>query len=296
MNERSTLGLVVSLVVSSLAPLACGTDGVLSPGVSSDGHDGASTCTDACGCMDGGGCGMCTVDADCPRSPNPCVESRCEEGACALFMVTEGSRVPGLQIDGDCRVVVCLGGQVTSRPDVDDPEDDQNDCTRDYCDGDGGMHHVYMPDGMKCDHDKGLCKSGVCRLVLGSSCLDPVDCASGFCSMNVCCESACGGTCFACDQPGAAGACLPVPPGSRHAGCPGLSVCVAPKDGCSSLAANGSPCNAAWDCASQACKNGVCGQADGTACAADSDCCSAVCQSNECALGGAACDGEAATN
>lgn len=296
MNARSTLGLVVSLGIAFAALISCGAERAGTSAFEAEAQGGAPDCIDSCGCPGAGGCAACAVSADCPRSSDPCINSRCIDAACEMEMITDGTRIPELQTDGDCRAVVCAAGQVTSRPDVDDPEDDHNDCTRDYCDGTGGMHHVNMPDGMACHHEKGLCKTGVCRRRDGAPCFDSGDCASGFCAQGVCCESTCKGTCFACDQPGQAGACLPVPKGSRHPGCAGLLVCVAPKDGCSSLAANGSPCNAAWDCASESCSGGICGQSDGTACAADSDCCSGTCQSNVCTGGGAVCDGEAATN
>src|SRR4051812_20853570 len=47
----------------------------------------------------------------------------------------------------------------------------------------------------------------------GARCDRAGECKSGNCVDHVCCESACAGTCLACDRPGAEGQCLPVPEG-----------------------------------------------------------------------------------
>jgi len=42
---------------------------------------------------------------------------------------------------------------------------------------------------------------------LGESCGGAAECMSGFCAGGVCCDSACTGTCQACNRPGALGTC-----------------------------------------------------------------------------------------
>ena len=294
MSARSALGLVVCFFVATLCASACrAEEGGVFGGA---GGTGDARCTASCGCEDGPACAVCASDADCTRSSDPCLASRCVDGTCALANVPDGTLVDGLQTTGDCRKVVCSSGAVASRPDMADPDDDSNDCTRDDCDADGGIRHVTVPDGQPCDDAKGTCKNGGCRRLLGASCYDATDCASGYCANGACCESSCKGTCSACDLPGGEGQCQPVPIGAHHPGCPENQVCLAPQDGCTSLAANGAPCNGPWDCASQSCADGRCRQSDGTPCAVDAECCSGKCQSNVCADGGAGCDGKAATN
>ncbi|MFO0587152.1 MAG: hypothetical protein U0441_06430 [Polyangiaceae bacterium] len=294
MSARSALGLVVSLVAVALCVSACRAEdsGVFG----SAARTSDTPCTASCGCEDGPACPACVNDEMCPQSSDPCVISRCGEGVCNMGNRPDGMLVDGLQTTGDCRKVVCLSGAVASQPDLDDPDDDSNDCTRDECATDGGILHVAVPDGTPCDDAKGLCKGGSCKRLLGEPCFDATDCATGFCANGACCESTCKGTCFACDLPGKAGSCMPVPVGARHPGCPENQVCLTPEDGCTNLAGNGYPCNAAWDCASQSCKDGRCRQSDGTPCLVDEECCSGACKLNVCVDGGAACDGQAATN
>ena len=53
----------------------------------------------------------------------------------------------------------------------------------------------------------------------GSECTTPSQCATGFCSDDVCCDRACDGPTESCSQPGARGTCVslqaPAPPLSR---------------------------------------------------------------------------------
>jgi hypothetical protein len=95
-----------------------------------------------------------------------------------------------------------------------------------------------------CDVDAGRCKSTcdgpadcvgglpcvshTCvRLLGGPLCATGAECASGFCSEGVCCNSACTGSCRSCNLAGAIGTCQPVPAGAPdpHGACPGGSVC-----------------------------------------------------------------------
>jgi hypothetical protein len=59
----------------------------------------------------------------------------------------------------------------------------------------------------------------------GGFCDEPSDCGAGlFCVDSVCCNSACNGTCQACDLPGSVGTCTNVPNGQDPDGeCPGVA-------------------------------------------------------------------------
>ena len=48
---------------------------------------------------------------------------------------------------------------------------------------------------------------GVCKKARGHACSGAPECASGFCSDGVCCESSCGGACEKCNRPGRLGFC-----------------------------------------------------------------------------------------
>jgi len=58
--------------------------------------------------------------------------------------------------------------------------------------------------------------------VLGSNCNGAVDCLSGYCVDGICCESACSGTCMACNMPGSLGSCVPAADGTP---CPDGNAC-----------------------------------------------------------------------
>ncbi len=51
----------------------------------------------------------------------------------------------------------------------------------------------------------------------GETCMSSAECAGGNCVDKICCESACTGTCEACNVPGQLGTCAPVPDGTDPA-------------------------------------------------------------------------------
>lgn len=107
--------------------------------------------------------------------------------------------------------------------------------------------------------------------VLGSGCASGTECPTGFCADTVCCNRACDGPCETCALEGAEGACVPVPAGEDPAGeCGAGAVC----DGggvCRRF--DGRPCEAAADCLSGSCVDGVCCNA---ACAGTCQVCDAI--------------------
>lgn len=68
-----------------------------------------------------------------------------------------------------------------------------------------------------CGDDSSLATGDAGVPTPGPACGAPTDCASGHCVDGVCCESACGGACEACDLPGSVGRCEPVPAGQDPA-------------------------------------------------------------------------------
>ncbi|MEZ4441877.1 MAG: MYXO-CTERM sorting domain-containing protein [Polyangiaceae bacterium] len=115
----------------------------------------------------------------------------------------------------------------------------------------------------QCANDGGcapgsFCSGGQCvpQAQPGEPCSGDNGCGSGHCVDGLCCASACGGTCEACDVAGHAGTCWPVPAGTDPAAeCVGDDVC------------NG---------------NGVCVSADGQICAGPGDCLSGHCVDGFC--------------
>ena len=68
------------------------------------------------------------------------------------------------------------------------------------------------------------------------------DCASGFCVNNVCCNSACTGTCMSCSLAGSVGTCSPIAPGA-----PPLVASQCPVAAASTCGNDGT-CNGAGAC------------------------------------------------
>lgn len=108
--------------------------------------------------------------------------------------------------------------------------------------------------------------------VRGTGCSVAADCDSGFCADGVCCNTACGADCSACDVAGSVGTCSPIS-GEPHGGrdC-GAYLCDA--------GACRTSCSSAAECvAGHYCGGGQCQplKALGASCAADNECTSAHC-------------------
>lgn len=118
----------------------------------------------------------------------------------------------------------------------------------------------------------------------GTSCGDNLECASGFCTDGVCCDSACPGLCDRCN---ASGTCVPAGPldggnpcgafrcladaGSCTTSCTGVASCasaaVCLTNQCLFPKPNGSTCTVAGECANGNCVDGTCcNSACGAAC------------------------------
>jgi hypothetical protein len=94
-------------------------------------------------------------------------------------------------------------------------------------------------DGQACDG------TGSCKSKNGQACTSTGTCASGFCVNGICCDSACTGTCVACNLSGRAGTCSAHPAGTDPNGecdqgtgvckstCDGVGACTFPQSGVS---------------------------------------------------------------
>ncbi|MEZ4306625.1 MAG: hypothetical protein R3F14_01050 [Polyangiaceae bacterium] len=98
--------------------------------------------------------------------------------------------------------------------------------------------------------------AGQCRKPNGEACAGGIECLSATCVDDVCCNTACGGTCLACDLAGSMGTCTLVPagqdPDNECAGaldCNGSGACFLD---------NGAPCANGLACQSGECVDGVC--------------------------------------
>jgi hypothetical protein len=106
-------------------------------------------------------------------------------------------------------------------------------------------------------------------LALGGTCANAADCASGFCTDGICCDSTCDGQCNACDSTGHCKALDGAPPAA------GKPACTFPAKLCEKGAC-GTTCAADTDCASgascNASKQCVALSSVGGKCAHDTDC------------------------
>ncbi|MEO5730428.1 MAG: hypothetical protein ABI134_05480, partial [Byssovorax sp.] len=120
-------------------------------------------------------------------------------------------------------------------------------------------------NGTETDVDCGGGAAGTCgnTCAQGKQCVDNTDCASGFCTDGVCCNTACTGECVACTAAkkgsGADGVCGSVPINQPDTG--GANVCVSPKacDGANHCRkTDGQACGGSSECVSGSCADGVC--------------------------------------
>jgi hypothetical protein len=192
-------------------------------------------------------------------SKNQCISDICElaDGVCC-----------NADCGGACRSCNLAGsvGTCTLVP----PNTPSTDCTAPQeCDGNGACK---LPNGETCD-----------PAMMGK------DCVSGSCVDGVCCNNACGVSCFACNV-GPLGVCEPVPAGMKDSGCKMDQVCGSGAGaGCVPLGAKtafGGSCNSNSDCFSNACRVDTCKIAIGDACLPSNkiDCVSNFCSNNICAL------------
>jgi len=118
---------------------------------------------------------------------------------------------------------------------------------------------------ISCDASNQYCASGSCLMNKkpnGQTCSIPADCGSSFCVDGTCCNSACLGTCQACNVTGKLGLCVNLPAGSADnlatVTCALPQYCDAAGTCQSGLKANGITCMTGTQCGSGNCVDGVC--------------------------------------
>lgn len=214
-------------------------------------------------------CAKCGIGKQCDAADANCVAGAyCDMmGVCAPKKANAGECMASNEctsahcVDGVCCNVACAGlcaacalpgsvGMCAPQPVGADPDDE--------CAGNGGSD---VCDG-----------GGGCAKATGSTCAANGECATGHCVDGVCCDTPCNGLCKACSAAktgGVDGQCGNIltntDPESECVGvldCNGAGACEAPL-------ANGTPCAAAGECASNFCVDGVCcNSACGGLCAA----------------------------
>ena len=211
-----------------------------------------------------GQCVGCLLPADCTGSYDFCKQPTCISGVCGISYAADNTALPSNdQNTRDCLISVCDGGgNVVTRIDTTDVPIDGNDCTQDACNADGTPFHPPEPISTVCgDGINETCDgAGNCQKFNGKPCSATIDCLSGYCVDGVCCESACDGTCSACNvSPLTAGTCTMVLLGQEDSNgtipCSGVFSCdgngVCKKD-------NGQPCASVMDCVNGFCVDGYC--------------------------------------
>lgn len=186
---------------------ACMMDGDCTSGFCRDGYCCGSNCMTSCR-----SCGLAGLEGVCsyiPAGTDP--EGECPVGAACngvgACVLPNGSACAmsnecdsGFCRDGYCCNTSCMGTcRTCAWPsalgiciDVPPGTDPDNECpSAAYCDG-----------------------AGACASPNGSVCFSPIECDSGFCVDDRCCDSTCGGTCESCDVSGSYGTCTFIPDGS----------------------------------------------------------------------------------
>jgi len=101
------------------------------------------------------------------------------------------------------------------------------------------------------DDGDGDDNGGAQLLVLGETCTVDADCESGFCTDGACCDTACDQPCEECSS----GTCAAIAEADDNPECSGSETCDANGD---CMIKQGEACEAAEDCITGFCKDGVC--------------------------------------
>ena len=254
-----------------------GAVGFCSP-VSGAPHGARAACaTDGSSC--GGSCDGVNVTA-CAYPTAQCRGASCTGSTETLAASCSGGSCPAVQTQS-CNAYVC--GATACKTSC----GSSSDCIAgDYC------------------NSSSQC---VPTIANGGTCSANAQCTNGNCVDGVCCNSACGGECQACDVAGAVGVCSPVtgaPHGSRAAcatdgsscggSCDGtnVSACTYPTTQCRSASCSGTTETLAASCSggscpavqTQSCNTYVCGAtACKTSCTSSSDCAAGdYCSTGQC--------------
>ncbi len=218
--------------------------------------DKAQSTVCATGFCDGAGtCVTCTKDSECPTftSDNACQTTTCTANhTCMVVQPAMGFVIAG-QTAGDCKENRCDGmGNVVSL-NVNDPSNDNNECTDDGCvNGLPTFTPVALPQACT----GGLCNAqGQCGCASNADCTAPNKCNAGACS---CISDTCASKGYTCGT--ASDGCfatLACDTGTKNGSETDVD-CGGSVAACATRCGLGKACVVAADCASGFCADGVC--------------------------------------
>lgn len=176
----------------------------------------------ACGGLISQGNGTaCSVGTDC--ASGFCVDGVCCNSACSGTCMACTGWKKGSGVNGTC-------GPIANATDPD------NECAANDCNGSGACGNLSAD---------------------GAPCSNSAQCGSNHCVDGVCCNTACGASCQACNFPGSVGTCTSMAAGqSDPNGSPACTGTCDGNGGCVKPA--GSACTAGSECASHICNELVC--------------------------------------
>jgi hypothetical protein len=239
------------------------------------------------------GPGTCSTDKDCPIQAPLCLGYKCAK--CAADTDCVGRTGPACAPSGLCVACTanthCKGAAATCNTTT-------NQCvgcvTRADCSGACQTCISGVCTAVKNLDDPGVCpgtcdSTGACKAKQGQTCQTAADCAAGLpCADGYCCNSACGGSCQACNVATSLGTCTTLAANAQpHSGhppctatdpgcggsCLGSATCTYPASACGAAS-----CTASGSYqAAGTCSNGLCTVPTPQACASGKYCTGGAC-------------------
>ncbi|MBK8252714.1 MAG: hypothetical protein IPK82_08605 [Polyangiaceae bacterium] len=188
-----------------------------------NGTDPQNECPGTVNCNGSGACGSLLGNGSVCTVGNECQSGNCIDGVCCNSTCTQSCQA--------CNIAGSLG----TCTNIASGQDPSNECSgTQVCNG-----------------------SGVCKKVNADACANGSECLSANCADGLCCNTACSGTCQACNITGSLGTCSNVPNGQDPSSeCPGGTSCNGAA--ACTLFTNGTACTINGECSSGACVDGVC--------------------------------------
>ena len=200
----------------------CAVDGECAHAFCTDGFCCGSRCDGTCErCSAPGHLGECAAIPEGTDPGDECAPA--DMATCGLDGTCSGQRTCRLFVAGTtCIEPACLDTFHARLTDACDGagtcvDGGARDCSPYVCADAVGACKVTCGSGAECATGY-ACTSAVCKKVVSQPCAADGDCALGFCTDGVCCESRCGGTCESCNQDGFAGSCLAIAKDTDPAG------------------------------------------------------------------------------
>jgi hypothetical protein len=244
MDTHCAAGYVCNSGVCSkkLNGAGCGMGNECQSGQCQQGVCCASSCTGTCrSCAMAGSMGTCALVGGGQDPLNQCADQgamtcgtdgMCDgAGACRLYAAAT-----------PCGATTCSGSTFTSAPTCNGSgvcqPGTQSSCTPYVCGATTCKNSCTSATDCVSPNPCGAGKCG--KFSNGTTCMADTDCQSGVCAQGVCCATACGGTCQACNQAGSLGTCKVVPAGQDP-----LNQCA---DGTAATCGNDGTCDGAGAC------------------------------------------------